>query len=176
MVLRSKKREEAIQLITMYPKVCGRLLTTHWRGYVVDVESLHGRFPLRRSAVEGSKMGSRGYRRLRRWKLFFVGSLDVFGVRGYIQEEEVGRWPPEGPMRQGDTLCRGGRALHPRGRLGCFLASTSSPLDHVRSKNNSPEGFIPFDIPFLRNTEIGKKNNLHWALGQQASPKNNIKV
>ena len=24
-------------------------------------------------------------------------------------------------------------------------------------KNNSTEGFIPFDIPFPRNTEIGKK-------------------
>ena len=68
----------------MDPKVCGKLLTTHWMGYGVDVEALRGRFPLRRSAGEGSKMGSRGYRRLRQWKLFFVGFLDVFGVRGYI--------------------------------------------------------------------------------------------
>ena len=68
----------------MAPKVCGKLLTTHLRGKDVDVEALHGRFPLRQSADEGSKMGSRGYRRLRWWKLFFVGSLDVFGVRGYI--------------------------------------------------------------------------------------------
>ena len=49
-----------------------------------DVKALCDRFPLRRSAGEGSKMGSRGYRRLRRWKLCFVGSLDVFGVRRYI--------------------------------------------------------------------------------------------
>ena len=83
----------------MAPKVCGKLLTTHRRGYGVDVEALHGRFPLRQSADEGSKMGSREYRRLQWWKLFFVGSLDVFGVHGYIQEEEVGRWPPEGPTR-----------------------------------------------------------------------------
>ena len=68
----------------MDPKVYGKLLTTHQRGYGVDVEALRGRFPLRRSAGEGSKMGSRGYRRLRWWKLFFVGSLDVFEVRGYI--------------------------------------------------------------------------------------------
>ena len=39
MVLRSKKREEAIQLITMDPKVCGKLLTTHRRGYGVDVQA-----------------------------------------------------------------------------------------------------------------------------------------
>ena len=68
----------------MDPKVYGKPLTTHQRGLGDDVEALHGRFPLRRSAGEGSKMGSRGYRRLRWWKLFFVGSLDVFGVRGYI--------------------------------------------------------------------------------------------
>ena len=68
----------------MNPKVCGKLLTTHWKCYGVDVETLYGRFPLRRSAGEGSKMGTRGYKRFRRWKLFFVGSLDVFGVRGYI--------------------------------------------------------------------------------------------
>ena len=82
--MRSKKREEANYLITMDPKVCGKLLTTHRRGYGVDVEALYGRFPLRRSAGEGSKMGSRGYRRLRWWKLCFGCSLDVFGVRRLI--------------------------------------------------------------------------------------------
>ena len=53
-----------------------------------------------------------------------------------------------------------GRASLPRGLLASFLTSTPSLLDHICSKNNSPEGFIvwtPFDIPFLRNTEIGKK-------------------
>ena len=84
MVLRSKKREEAINLITMDSKVCGKLLTTHRRGYGVYVEALRGRFPLRRSAGEGSKMGSRGYIRLQWWKLCFVGSLDVFRVRRLI--------------------------------------------------------------------------------------------
>ena len=68
----------------MDPKVCGKLLTTDRRSYGVDVEALRGRFPLRWSVGEGSEMGSRGYRRLRWWKLFFVGSLDVFGVHGYI--------------------------------------------------------------------------------------------
>ena len=68
----------------MDPKVCGKLLTTHRGGPGDDVEALRGRFPLRRSADKGSKMGSHGYRRLRQRKLFFVGSLDVFGVRGLI--------------------------------------------------------------------------------------------
>ena len=57
----------------------------------------------------------------------------------------------------------GGRSLLPRGLLASFLTSTLSLLDHVCSKNNSPKGFIPFDIPFLRNTEIGKKQQ--FALG-----------
>ena len=51
----------------------------------------------------------------------------------------------------------GGRAPLPHGLLVHFLTSTPSLLDHVCSKNISPKGFIPFDIPFLRNTEIGKK-------------------
>ena len=42
-----------------------------------------------------------------------------------------------------------GRALHPRGRLDCFLTCTPSPLDHVRSKNHAPEGFIPFGLRLI---------------------------
>ena len=68
----------------MDPKVCVKLLTIHRKGYGVDVEALHGGFPLWQNAGDGSKIGSRGYSRLWRWKLFFVGSLDVLGVRGYI--------------------------------------------------------------------------------------------
>ena len=30
----------------MDPKVCGKLLTTHRKGYGVDVEALHGGFPV----------------------------------------------------------------------------------------------------------------------------------
>ena len=85
----------------MDPKVYGKLLTTHQKGYGVDVEALHGRFPLRQNADEGTKMGSRGYRRLWWWKLCFGCSLDVFEVCRLIEEEEVRRWPPKGPTRQG---------------------------------------------------------------------------
>ena len=35
----------------MDPKVCGKLLTLHRRGYGVDVEALHDPFPLRRSTA-----------------------------------------------------------------------------------------------------------------------------
>ena len=51
----------------MDPKVYGKLLTHHQRGYGVDVEALRDRFPLRQSAGKGPKMGSRGYRKLQWW-------------------------------------------------------------------------------------------------------------
>ena len=64
----------------MDPEVCGKLLTHHQRGYGVDVEALRDRIPLRQIAENGPKMGSHGYRRLRRWKSGFVDPLDVFRV------------------------------------------------------------------------------------------------
>ena len=41
----------------MDPKVCGKLLTTHRKGYGVDVEALRDRFPLRRSIGKGPNTG-----------------------------------------------------------------------------------------------------------------------
>ena len=64
---------------------------------------------------------------------------------------------PRGTHEGGGRIQGARRAPQPRGLLAGCLMSTPSPLDHVYSKNNSPKGFIPFDIPFLRNTEIGKK-------------------
>ena len=64
----------------MDPKVCGKLLTHHRKGYGVDVEALRDRFPLRQIAGEGPRMASHGYKRLRWWKSGFVALLDVFRV------------------------------------------------------------------------------------------------
>ena len=55
----------------------------------------------------------------------------------------------QGAHETGSAPYRGGHALHPRGRLGCFLACTPSPLDHVSSKNHAPEGFIPFGLRLI---------------------------
>ena len=63
----------------MDPNVCGKLLMGHRRGNGVDVEALHDRFPLRQIAGKGPKMGSHGYRRLRRWKSGVVAPADVLG-------------------------------------------------------------------------------------------------
>ena len=64
----------------MDPKVCGKLLMLHRRGYGVDVEALRDRFPLRQIAGKGPKMGSHGYKTLRWWKSVFVAPPDVFTV------------------------------------------------------------------------------------------------
>ena len=69
---------------------------------------------------------------------------------------------PRGAHEGGGCAQGGTHAPLPRGLLIDCLTSTPSPLDHVCSENHVPEGFIPFDIPFLRNTEIGKKTTI-WA-------------
>ena len=74
----------------MNPKVCGKILTTHRKGLGDDVEALRGRFPLRRSAGDGSKMGSRGYRRLRggirfSWSLLMVSGYEcIYRRKKYV--------------------------------------------------------------------------------------------
>ena len=75
----------------MGPKVYGKLLTHHRRGYGVDVEALCDRFPLWQIAEKGPKMGSHGYRRLRSWESVFVAPMDVFGIYGNICEYVGGR-------------------------------------------------------------------------------------
>ena len=61
-----------------------------------------------------------------------------------------------------------GWARPPIGRLDCFLTCTPSPLDHICSKKSHSRRFhsvwTPFDIPFLRNTEVGKKKQ-QYGLG-----------
>ena len=53
---------------------------------------------------------------------------------------------------KGGGRARGGGGRHaslPRGLLASFLTSTPSLLDHVCSKNNSAEGFIPFGLRLI---------------------------
>jgi len=91
----------------MDPKVCGKLLMHHRRGYGVDVEALRDRFPLWQIAGKGPKMGSHEYRRLWQWK------------RGFVALSDVRRWSYEGPMRVGACLA-------PLGAPSCLMASSWS--------------------------------------------------
>ena len=90
----------------------------------------------------------------------FHGSPRRFqGIRVYIGE--ISRSVElRGAHEGGGVPTPLGRALLPRGFLAASLTSTPSLLDCVCSKNDPREGFIPFDIPFLRNTEIGKKTTI----------------
>ena len=75
-------------------------------------------------------------------------SLTLWMFSGYVgiyrRKEYVGGrlWGPG----DGGAPRWGGRALLSPGRLDFFLTCTPSPLDHVRSKNDAPEGFIPFGL------------------------------
>ena len=57
-----------------------------------------------------------------------------------------------------------GRAHLSHGGLGCFLTCTPSPLDHVRSKNHAPEGFIPFGLRliflFFKTLKYAKRTSI----------------
>ena len=108
----------------MDPKVSGKLLTTHRRRYGVDVEALHGRFPLQPTKAP-------------RWDL-----VDIEGYGGG-NCVSVAPWMFSGYV----GLYR--RKKYIGGRLGCFLTCTPSPLDHVHSKNHAPEGFISFGLHLM---------------------------
>ena len=135
-------------------------------GNGVDVEALCDRIPLRHIAEKGPKMGSHGYRRLRRWKSGFMAPPDVFRVYEYIQAKELGRWSYEGPTRVGARLPPG-RALLPRGFL--VASPTSSPTLMVcfRSQKDHCKGFILFGLRllflFCKTLKQAKKQKL--ALG-----------
>ena len=71
----------------------------------------------------------------------FSGYVGIYRRKKYVG----GR--PRGPRDRGARPIVGG--LPSRGRLGCFLNCTPSPLDHVRSKNHASEGFIPFGLHLI---------------------------
>ena len=86
----------------MDPKVWGKLVTLHWRGYGVDVEALRDRFPLRRSAGKGPKMGSTGTKGCGGGIRFLAPYLIVWGYVGiYRRNKYVGgaTWAHEGGGR-----------------------------------------------------------------------------
>src|SRR3954468_7043414 len=123
----------------MDPKVCGKLLTHHQRGYGVDVEALRDRFPLLQERRKRPQDGISWVQKVAAVEIGFRGAPGCFrGIWLYIGG------------RSRLVELRGAHAPwarpHPRGLLASFLTSTPSPLDHVCSKNNSPESFIPFGL------------------------------
>ena len=88
----------------MDPKVCGKLLTTHRRGYGVDVEALRGRFPLRWSAAKAPRRdltdteGCGGGNCVSVAPWMFSGYVGLYRRKKYIG----GR--PRGPRDRGRAL------------------------------------------------------------------------
>ena len=144
----------------MDPKVCGKLLTTHRRAYGVYIEALHGRFPLRWSASEGSKMGSRGYRRLWRWKLCFVVPWMFSGYVGIYRRKKYVGGRSRGPGDRGraqEGWARPPISWPPRLLLDLHSKSSGSCSFQKSRSLRFHSVWTPFDIPFLQNTEISKK-------------------
>ena len=68
------------------------------------------------------------------------------GYVGIYRRKKYVGGRPRGPRDRGHAL-QGG--LLSRGFLGSFLTCSPSPLDHIRSKNHAPEGFIPFALRLI---------------------------
>ena len=88
----------------MDPKVCGKLLTTHRKGYGVDVEALRGRFPLRRSTDEGSKMDLMDTEGYGGGNISSVALLMVSGYMGIYRRKKYVGGRPRGPQDRGRVL------------------------------------------------------------------------
>ena len=100
----------------MDPKVCGKLLTHHRRGYGLDVEALRDRFPLRQIAEKGPKMGSHGYRRFGGGKVVSWLSLIDLGYKSIYRRKKYVGGAMRGP--------RGWGRAYPLGAPSCLVAAS----------------------------------------------------
>ena len=88
----------------MDPKVCGKLLTTHQRGYGVDVAALHGRFPSGGAPAKAPRWDladTEGYGggncvSLAPW--MFLGYVGLYRRKKYVGVR------PRGPLDRGRAL------------------------------------------------------------------------
>ena len=147
----------------MDPKVCGKLLTHHRRGYGVDIEALCDWFPLRQIAGKGPKMGSHGYRRLRRWKVVLWLSLMFLGYKSIYRRKKYVGGAPWGPRGWG---ARPPSSLSPC-RVPDFNSKSSGLLSfQERSSRRFHSVCILFGFPFLQKHWNRQKNrNWQWAFG-----------
>ena len=121
--------------------------------------------PLRQGTGTGSREVFGGYRGLRRWNSRSIFCSGSFRVRRYIWVKGVRRWSTEGPMRQGGAPCRGGASPTLVTASGTSWSRVQVSWVLSEKKITFQKGFsvwTPFDILFLRNTEIGKKQQF-WA-------------
>ena len=73
--------------------------------------------------------------------------LIVWGYVGIYRRKKYVGGRPRGPRDRGRAL-QGGTLLS-GGALGAFLTCTPGSPDHICSKNNAPEGLIPFGLRLI---------------------------
>ena len=124
----------------MDPKVCGKLLTHHQRGYGVDVEALRDRTPLRQIARKGPRWDLTGTEGCGSGKVVSWLSWMFLWYMGIYRRKKYVDGAPWGP--------RGGVPL-PRGSFADFQTCTPSLLGCVCSKKDPREGFVPFGFRLI---------------------------
>ena len=109
--MRIKEREEAIQQITMDPKVYGKLLTHHQRSSKDDEEPLRDRFPSDRVPEKASRRYLMVLELVVAEKVFHGLLCWFHNFREFI-EAELGQMEPHGshntPRRAYPWVCPGG--------------------------------------------------------------------
>ena len=91
--------------------------------------------------------------------LFFWGYVGIYRGKKYVGGASVG---PRGWGRTWGCRARPPTSCPPRSFLG---VGSKSPVSYSGRKSRSKKVFsvwTPFDIPFLQNTKIGKKNSNSW--------------
>ena len=135
----------------MDPKVCGKLLTYHRRGYGVDAEC-RKRPQDGISRVQKVAAVEIGFRGAPGW---FWGTCVYIGGRS--RSVELRGWGAR-PGGQAHLPA----SWPPRLFLDVHSKSSGSRLFQKSRSRRFHSVWTPFDIPFLWNTEIGKKTSI-WA-------------
>ena len=150
----------------MDPKVWSKLLTHHRRGHGVDVEALLINAPSGGAPEKAPRWDLTGTEGCVSGNRVFALYMMVWGyVAIYIGGRSTSveqRGPPEGGGR-----AQGGRRAPclPRWWLYIDSKSSGSRLFWKSRSRRFHSVWTPFDIIFLRNTEIGKKQQ--FGLGLQ---------
>ena len=121
--------------------------------------------PLRQGAGTGSRLVFGGYRGLRRGTPDLLCSPKVLGYMDIYRRKKSVRGATRGPRGWGRA--QGGRARlpaswPPRSFPGVYSKSPGSRSFQKSCSRRFHSVWTPFDIPFLRNIEIGKKTSI-WA-------------
>ena len=90
----------------------------------------------------------------------FLGSVGIYRKKKYVGGLSRGPRDRGAPYRVGPLIL-----WEPRLLLDLHSKSSGSRVFQKSRSRRFHTVWTPFDIPFLRNTEIGKNSSLHWAFG-----------